>query len=1069
MLSNSLKRPITILVLVAGLIVFSVMSATRIPIDIFPRLNSPVIYVIEPYGGMSPAQMEGFFATRMQDQFLYIGGIKEISSRSVQGLTVVKLAFYEGSNMAQAAAEVAIQVNRAMKFFPPGALPPQVVRYDASSVPIGDLVFSSKTRSLKEIHELAVTRIRPMFSTVPGLTAPPPIGTNARTVVINLDPQKARSLNISPDEVVEALAANNAMTPSGNIRVGNTSYITTLNSLEEQVADFGQIPVTTEGHRTVFLRDLATVQDGSDVTAGYALVNGSRSSYIPVVKTADASTWEVVTALKAKLPEMRSLLPDDIQVNYEFDQSVFVINSVKSLLFEGGLGAILTGLMVLLFLGDWRSSVIVIVTIPISIIAAVLFLSLAGQTINIMTLSGLALAIGVLVDQATVTIENIHQHLEMGKPKKQAIYDACREVALPLLLILLCILAVFAPSFIMSGVPRAMFLPLSLSIGFAMTVSYFLAQSLVPILANWMLKEHIHKQADNREQSLHKPSRFDRIRESFVRQNKRLLRYNRLMVGLYFIAILALAAVGFMLIGKDMLPQLNSGQMVIRMKMPDGTRLERTEEKVSELLALVDQASDGHLAISSAYVGVVPTNYATTNLYVSTSGPNDAVIKVGLDPDYRTNMQDLKERIRKEVTEQFPQLTISFEPADLTEKLMSGGAFTPIEVQVAGRDMKQIETYANKLVTGLSKVDHLRDVRIVQPLKFPVINIHLDRHKLAIMGLSLQQTARSITASTSSSRFTEKNQWLDQKAAYTYQVQVQIPEFAMRNLSQLQEIPLVAGQARPVLADVATFSIDTLPGEYARIGPRRFVTVSANLHHTDLGTATSSVEQVIAQLGEVPKGLVTQIKGMSSLLTETLDSLQVGLGIAIVVIFLLLAANYQSMKLSFVILSTVPAVIVGSIAILLLTGSTLNLQSYMGIIMSTGISVANAILIVTNAERLRWEYRDTKRAALDSAGLRLRPVLMTSFAMVAGMIPMALGTGEAGEQVAPLGRAVIGGLIASTLAALYIVPQVYVWLQGNAGFQDPSLLPDHTNLSKLITTNGSTHSDHASTYENHTI
>lgn len=1065
MLNLSLKRPIAVLVFVTGLVVFSIMAATKIPVDIFPKLNSPVIYVIEPYGGMSPAQMEGFFATRMQDQFLYIGGIKEISSRSVQGLTIVKLSFYEGSDMAQAAAEVAIQVNRAMKFFPPGALPPQVVRYDASSVPIGDLVFSSKTRPLKEIHELAVTRVRPLFSTVPGLTAPPPIGTNARTVVINLDPQKVRSLNLSPDEVVEALAANNAMTPSGNIRVDNTTYITTLNSLEERVADFGQIPVSTQGRRTVFLRDIANVADGSDVTAGYALVNGSRSSYIPVVKTADASTWDVVTALKAKLPEMRSLLPDDIEVNYEFDQSIFVINSVKSLLFEGGLGALLTGLMVLLFLGDWRSSLIVIITIPVSVIAAVLCLNLAGQTINIMTLSGLALAIGVLVDQATVTIENIHQHLEMGKPKRLAIYDACREVALPLLLILLCIIAVFAPSFIMSGVPRAMFLPLSLSIGFAMTVSYLLAQSLVPILANWMLTEH--QSHGHTPEAAKAPGLFDRVRSVFMSHNIKLLAANRLVVGVYVVLIVGLAAWGFAVIGKDMLPQINSGQMVIRMKTPDGTRLERTEEQVSSLLTLVNDAADGHLEVSSAYVGVVPTNYATSNLYVSTSGPNDAVIKVGLAEGYKTNIQDLKERIRTLVHQEMPDITLSFEPADLTEKLMSGGAFTPIEVQVAGRDMKEIEGYASKLVEKLSEDEHLRDVRIVQPLKFPVINIKLDRQKLAVMGLSLQAAARSITASTSSSRYTEKNQWLDPNSAYTYQVQVQIPEFAMRNLAQLQEVPLVAGQARPVLADVATFSVDTLPGEYSRIGPRRFVTVSANMHHQDLGSATTSVENAIASLGQPPKGILTQVKGMSSLLTETLDSLQIGLSIAILMIFLLLAANYQSFKLSLVILSTVPAVIAGSIAALLLTGSTLNLQSYMGIIMSTGISVANAILIVTNAERLRWEYGDAGKAALDSAALRLRPVLMTSFAMVAGMVPMALGTGEAGEQVAPLGRAVIGGLVASTLAALYIVPQVYALLQKKTPLKDPSLLPDHpAELHPSLSANGSYKSEQPLRNEN---
>lgn len=1065
MLNLSLKRPIAVLVFVTGLVVFSIMSATKIPVDIFPKLNSPTIYVIEPYGGMSPAQMEGFFATRMQDQFLYIGGIKEISSRSVQGLTIVKLAFYEGTDMAQAAAEVAIQVNRAMKFFPPGALPPQVVRYDASSVPIGDLVFSSKTRPLKEIHELAVTRVRPLFSTVPGLTAPPPIGTNSRTVVINIDPQKVRSLNLSPDEVVEALAANNAMTPSGNIRVDDTNYITTLNSLEEQVADFEQIPVSTEGRRTVFLRDIATVSDGSDVTSGYALVNGSRSSYIPVVKTADASTWDVVTALKAKLPEMRSLLPDDIEVNYEFDQSIFVINSVKSLLFEGGLGALLTGLAVLLFLGDWRSSLIVIITIPVSVIAAVLCLNLAGQTINIMTLSGLALAIGVLVDQATVTIENIHQHLEMGKPRMQAIYDACKEVALPLLLILLCIIAVFAPSFIMSGVPRAMFLPLSLSIGFAMTISYLLAQSLVPILANWMLKEHsTYTPHDDASKT---STFFDRVRHGFVSQSRKLLGANTWVVGIYLVLILVLAAWGFAMIGKDMLPQINSGQMVIRMKTPDGTRLERTEERVGALLKLVDKAAEGNLEVSSAYVGVVPTNYATSNLYVSTSGPNDAVIKVGLHEGYKTNMQDLKERIRDIVSEQMPDITLSFEPADLTEKLMSGGAATPIEVQVAGRDMKQLEDYAGKLVQKLSEDEHLRDVRIIQPLKFPVINIKLDRQKLAVMGMSLQAAARSITASTSSSRYTEKNQWLDQKAAYTYQVQVQIPEYAMRNLAQLQEIPLVAGQPRPVLADVATFSVDTLPGEYSRTGPRRFVTVSANIHHQDLGNATRSVENAIASLGSAPKGVVTEVKGMSSLLTETLDSLQTGLGIAILVIFLLLAANYQSFKLSLVILSTIPAVIAGAIGVLLLTGSTLNLQSYMGIIMSTGISVANAILIVTNAERLRWEYRDAGRAALESAGLRLRPVLMTSFAMIAGMVPMALGTGEAGEQVAPLGRAVIGGLVASTLAALYIVPQVYVLLQKKTPLKDPSLLPHAIDsMRPALAANGSFNPEHSIQNEN---
>src|SRR3984957_17090454 len=488
MVDFALKRPITIIVIFLGILLFSIMAIFTIPVDIFPRLNSPTIYVIEPYGGMSPQQMEGFFATRLQDQFLYINGIKNIESKNIQGLTMLKLTFYESTDMAEASAQVALQVSRAMSLLPDGAGPPEVIPFHASLFSVGDLVFSSKTRSLKDVYDLALTRIRPLFASVPGLSAPPPMGANARTLVMNIDPEKLRSFNITPDEVVQAVVKNNVITPSGNVRIGNTMYIVSNNSLEEKAKEFESIPIVTNGTSTIFLSDVATVSDAADVTVGYALVNGKRSVYIPVVKTADASTLDVVNGLKGRLPEMKDLLPADVNVSYEFDQSVFVINAVKSLVIEGALGALLTGLMVLLFLVDWRSYLIVIVTIPDSVISAVMCLKLTGQTINLMTLSGLSLAIGVLVDQATVTIENIHQHLEMGKNKKLAIYDACKEIAFPLLLILLCILAVFAPSFVMNGVPKAMFLPLSLSIGFAMIISFFAAQMLVPVLANWILK-----------------------------------------------------------------------------------------------------------------------------------------------------------------------------------------------------------------------------------------------------------------------------------------------------------------------------------------------------------------------------------------------------------------------------------------------------------------------------------------------------------------------------------------------------------------------------------------------------
>ena len=1066
MVRSALQKPIAVLVLFIGLLLFSVMAIRVIPIDIFPKLNSPTIYVMEQYGGMSAKQMEGFFATRMQDQFLYVNGIKNIESKNIQGLSLVKLSFYENTDMAEATAQVALQSNRMLAFFPPGSLPPTVIRFDASSLPVGELVFSSKTKSLQEMFDLALTRIRPLFATVPGLSAAPAFGSNARTVLINVDPQKLSTYNLSADEVVDAIAKNNAVSPSGNLRVDSLMFVTSVNSLEDKVKQFEQIPIKSSGSSSVFVSDVAKVMDGADVTVDYALVNGKRSVYIPVVKTADASTWEVVQTLRSKLPEMKSLLPDDVNISYEFDQSIFVINAAKSLMTEGILGAILTGLMVLLFLQDWRSSLVVVITIPVAVLSAVLFLKLAGQTINIMTLSGLALAIGILVDQATVTIENIHQHLEMGKNKRQAILDACQETSFPLLLILLCILAVFAPAFVMSGVPKAMFLPLSLSIAFAMIISFIAAQTLVPVIANWLLKEekfqyrhdqvHAHAglalddkelleiEIHNKEDKKHPEENgfFQRLKTGLANLLERWMPKRKLIVTLYLIIAFSAAGFCFMIIGKDLLPKTNNGQLQLRIREPDGTRLEVTERTTKAVLDIIDSTVDHHIAITSAYVGLVPSNFGTSNLYIFNSGTHESVIQVNLSDDYKVKMEDLKELLRQNIFQKFPNIKISFEPIELTEKIMAQGASTPIEVRIAGKNINDIKTYSAKLLEKLKTISFLRDIQIAQPLNFPTINIAVDRQKLAMLGLSLDNVSRSITAATSSSRYTSKNFWLDDKTSYTYQTQVQVPEYIMNSVEELQTIALVKGQSRPILSDVANLSTDILPGEYDRSGPRRFITVSANIYKTDLGTATNAVQKAINEIGAPPTGLITEIKGMSSLLTETLGSLQSGLIAAILVILLLLAANYQSFGLAIAVLSTVPAVLLGAMLFLLATGATLNLQSYMGLIMAVGVSVANAILIVTNAEALRLEYKDPFKAATVAASIRLRPILMTSLAMIAGMIPMASGLGEAGDQSAPLGRAVIGGLAASTFAALFIVPLVYGWIQQKASFKSVSLLPE---------------------------
>src|SRR5256714_3972418 len=485
----ALRRPVAILVFVLTIILFSILAIRKSSIDIFPTINSPTIYVAQTYGGLSPQQMEGFITSYYEYHFLYITGIKFVESKSVQGTALIKLQFHEGTDMANAMAEVISYVNRSRSFMPPGTLPPFVMRYDAGSVPIGQLVFSSESRSLNEIQDLALFKVRPMFAALSGVSAPPPFGGNQRTVLIKADPERLRSYNITPDEVVMAIAKNNSVLPAGNIRVGDKTLITSSNSVVDNFKELETVAVKNVNGTPIYVRDVATVDNGADITTGYALINGKRSVYIPVTKRADASTWDVVQAIKKALPDMQAAIPPDIKVSYEFDQSGYVVNSLRSLLFEGLLGAILTGLMVLLFLRDLRSAIIVVITIPLALLASVVILYLFGQSINIMTLGGLALSVGILVDESTVTIENIHHHLELGKSKGRAIWDACAEIAVPKLLILLSILSVFVPALFMSGVPRSMFMPLSMAVGFAMIASFLLSQTLVPVLANWMMKK----------------------------------------------------------------------------------------------------------------------------------------------------------------------------------------------------------------------------------------------------------------------------------------------------------------------------------------------------------------------------------------------------------------------------------------------------------------------------------------------------------------------------------------------------------------------------------------------------
>ncbi len=1045
LISSALRKPISVIVLVAALVLFGIMAVTGINIDIFPSIDVPTIYVSQPYGGLSPQQMEGFVATNYQNLYLYVSGIKSIETSNTQGLSLLKLSFYSGTNMPQAEAEVTSLTNRAFATMPPGTQPPFVIRFDASTLPVGQLTLSSPIRSNNELQDLANIWVRPSFSRVPGLSSPPPVGGNIRTIVVNANPNLMRAHNISPEQIVAAMGDNNHISPAGSVNIGNKTYLTPANTVLPNIPDFGNIPIIYQNGTTIYVRDVAAVVDGADITTGFAYINGKRSIYIPIIKNADASTWSVVKALKAAIPQMQSLLPKDVQLSYVFDQSVYVIDAVKSLILEGLIGAGLTSLMVLLFLRDPRSALIVVMNIPISIITSTLLLKLCGQTINIMTLGGLALAIGILVDEATVTIENIHRHQELGKPKALAIADACQEIALPKLLILLSTLAVFAPAFFMTGVPKDMFLPLSMAVGFAMIPAFLLSQTFVPVMANWLLKDRAHKAEAATPAEPAGPVKekgFDKFRAIFLRLLEQQMHHGKRLIIAYFLLTVGIVVAIGMHIGKDILPSTGDAQFQLRLRAPEGSRLEVTEATLLKAQqVLYDLVGGKHnVDIISAFAGQQPPSYPTLPIILFTSGPNEMLMQVNMAPGYKVNIDELEEQYRVALHKAMPEVTVSYEPIDLTDKIMSQGASNPIEVAVMGPDLAASQQFAEKLEARMKKIPFLRDIYIKQQLNNPAIRIDIDRDKVRQFGLTMTNVSNSLTEATSSSRYVNKMLWLNEANANSYEVQVEVPQTAIGSVEDLAAIPVRPGGSHPVLGEVASLTQDHIVGEYDRQGATRFLSIEANIYGKDLGSAAAAVQQAIKEAGTPPRGISVESRGLSNLLTQTLGSLQTGLMITIVVLLLILAANYQSFPLSVTVLTAVPSVLAGSMLMLLATGSDLNLESYMGIIMSVGVSVSNAILLVTNAEEIRKTGVDSVKAAIQAAGLRLRPILMTSISMTAGMIPMATGLGD-GAQSAPLGRAVIGGLLFSTVASLFVLPVIFSRVRRKSSVESVSLDP----------------------------
>ncbi|MBV6500444.1 MAG: Swarming motility protein SwrC [Prosthecobacter sp.] len=1010
----ALRHPWTLVVIVVAVLLGAWQAASRMARDVFPPLGIPTIYVAQPYGGMDAAQMEGYLTYYYEYHFLYIAGIEHVESKNIQGASIMKLQFHPGTDMSAALSETIAYVNRSRSFMPPGTPGAFVTRFDAGSVPVGNLVFSTDNpaRTVGQMQDAALNMVRPLFATLPGVSAPPPFGGSARTILINVKPDRLRAYGLSPDDVVRAMTEANTMSPSGNLALPGGYPIVPTNAVVKNIQDLAAVPLKVTDKGAVYVRDVGEVSDGSDQVTSIAIVNGRRTVYMPVTKRSDASTLSVVELVKANLGKFKAACPEDINVTFEFDQSPWIIRAINDLVKEGILGACLTGLMVLLFLRDLRSVFIVVLNIPIAIAAALLALWITGYTVNLMTLGGLALAVGILVDEATVEIENIHRRMKQGggHSLRRMVLDASEETIGPRSLSMLCILAVFVPSFFMTGAAKALFLPLSLAVGFSMVSSYLLSSTLVPILSIWWHREP-------KAQRVVKEARESALRWLFLPS----LTTRHILVPTYLGGVLFAISVILPFLGTEIFPQIDAGQLQLRLRAPTGTRLEKTEQIATRVLGIIGEESP--IETSMGLIGVHAPNYPVNLIHQWNSGPEEAMLQIQLKPGSKP-VADLRETLRARLVRDLPDVLFSFEPADIVSRVMALGSPTPVEVAVSGKDFAASRAHAETLRARLVDLKDLRDVQFSQTLDYPSVDVHIDRERAGLLGVKMSDATRSLVAATASSRFTVPNYWADPKTGTSFSLQVQVPQTLMTGLEDLRNLPVTAEGRPPVpLRNIAKVSEGSTIGQYDRYNMARTISITANLHDQPLGSIARQVEKVIADT-PAPAGVNVALRGQVPPMKELQAGLRTGLMIAIVTIFLLLVANFQSLRLAFIVLTTLPAALLGVVLALMLTGTTVNIQSFMGAIMAVGVAVANAILLVTFAHRAQLAGLNKKDAALESATTRLRPILMTSLAMIAGMVPMAL----AKSQTSPLAIATIGGLALATVATLLVLPAVYALL-----------------------------------------
>ncbi len=1055
----ALRRPVTTLMLVVALISGGVLAYSRMRVDIFPALNVPKIYVFLDYIGMSPDQIEGFIVNELELYFQYVDGIQDINTRNIQQVALCELSFFPGTDMGQAMAQVVAMSDRAIAWMPPGTLPPLIMRMDSGSVPVGYLVFESEVTSLGRMGDLAQNIIRPLVQkNVPGTVAISPFGPNMRSIVINVDPNKLLDYNLTPQQVIDALKTGNNVVPAGNIYIKDSMPMVSNNATVVDIQQLGNIPLKLE--RNVYLRDVATIQDYVDITYGYALVNGKNSVYLPIIKKDTGSTLTVVADVHKSMQMFRDAVPKDVKVSFEFDESPTVVAAVESVATEGLIGAGLTGLMIMLFLGDLRSVLVVVSNIPLALLGSLFGLWATGNTINIMSLGGMALAIGILVDEGTVTIENTHVQMQHAPNVAAAALFASNATAVPRLLALLCILSVFIPAFIMQDPLRSLFMPLTLAVGFAMISSYLLSSTWVPILSVALLKPH-------EGHGEKKPGLFDRLLKVYGRAVHWFVAMRWLTVPVYIVACALILGVLGLQVGKELFPQIDSGEFVLRFRAPPGSNFELTRQLGLKCLEEIEHVvKPEHIAITMGYVGQVAPNFGIDNMVLFMRGPDDGQLRVAFTENVGIKLDEFRETMRdrlpkrvvpwlakrleqgglaKDKAEQQAKLaTFGFEPGDMVTQVMSFGAVTPIAIRIVGTDLSLVRQHAEKIAANMRRIPFLRDVEFVQELDYPTVEVTIDRERAGLSGAKVSDVAHAVVMATSSTRYANLNYWIDVKTGFDYLVQLQIPPLRLEKPEDVETLPVesVNPLVNLLIRDVARVKKGLRPGEIDRDMSQRYLTVIANVEGEDMGRASGQVAKALAASGDPPRGVRVETMGQLPPMREMFLSLGIGLAVAVFVIFVLLTAYFQSPRMALISVGAVPGVIAGIATILYVTNTSLNIESFMGSIMCLGVSVSNSVMLVTFMDEHWKTGASSTEAAIVGASERLRPILMTACAMTVGMMPMALALERGSQMQAPLGRAVIGGLVMSTFATLLVVPSIFAIVIGKKQALSPSYYPD---------------------------